>query len=52
MAVYTEDELRVLHRHYQALAKMSKRDLNLLQSHSIEEAESRHADKREHQKDP
>lgn len=38
----TEDEIAVLHRHYIALAKMSKKDLKLTQSHSIEEAEARH----------
>ncbi len=38
----TEAELRVLHRHYKRLAMMAKRDTDLGQSHSVEEAESRH----------
>ena len=38
----TEQELRVLHSHYQRLAEMAKADLDLKQSHSIEEAVSRH----------
>ncbi|HEY2405102.1 MAG TPA: low affinity iron permease family protein [Polyangiaceae bacterium] len=38
----SEDELRVLRRHYAELAQMSKRDVDLLQSHSVEEAQYRH----------
>jgi low affinity Fe/Cu permease len=38
----TEQELRVLHSHYQRLAEMAKADLDLTQSHSVEEAVSRH----------
>ena len=38
----SEEELRVLHRHYRALVTMSKSEETLLKSHSIEEAESRH----------
>ena len=38
----SEAELRVLHRHYETLARMAKRDLDLLCSHSVEEAEHRH----------
>ena len=38
----TEQELRVLHSHYQRLAEMAKEDLDLKQSHSIEEAVARH----------
>jgi low affinity Fe/Cu permease len=38
----TEQELRVLHSHYQRLAEMAKADLDLKQSHSVEEAVSRH----------
>jgi low affinity Fe/Cu permease len=41
----SEHELHVLHAHYQRLASMSKHDINLGQSHSIEEAEHRHARK-------
>ena len=38
----TEAEIKTLHRHYQRLVAMSKKDLKLTQSHSIEEAEIRH----------
>jgi low affinity Fe/Cu permease len=38
----TEEEIETLHKHYQELVKMAKRDGNLTQTHSIEEAEIRH----------
>ncbi len=38
----TEAEIKTLHAHYQKLVAMSKKDLNLTQSHSVEEAEARH----------
>jgi len=38
----TEHELKVLHGHYARLAQMAKQDINLTQSHSVEEAEQRH----------
>src|SRR4051794_33240208 len=38
----SERELRALHAHYETLARMAKRDLDLLCSHSVEEAEHRH----------
>jgi low affinity Fe/Cu permease len=38
----TEAEIRTLHNYYQELASMSKKDLSVTQSHSIEEAEARH----------
>jgi low affinity Fe/Cu permease len=41
----SEDELEVLHRHYLTLAKMSKKDSKLTESHSVEEAAERHAAK-------
>jgi len=41
----TEQELKVLHSHYARLAHMAKQDINLTQSHSIEEAEHRHKQK-------
>jgi len=44
----TEDEIATLHKHYQKLASMSKKDVNLGESHSIEEATQRH--QRKHQK--
>jgi low affinity Fe/Cu permease len=41
----SEREIEVLHRHYQALAKLAADESDLLTSHSIDEAESRHAEK-------
>ena len=38
----TEAEIKTLHTHYQKLVSMAKRDIKLTQSHSVEEAESRH----------
>ena len=38
----SERELHALHTHYQTLAQMAKRDIDLLCSHSVEEAEHRH----------
>jgi len=38
----TESEIRLLHDHYQRLVTMAKRDVNLTESHSVEEAEERH----------
>ncbi|HSS18956.1 MAG TPA: low affinity iron permease family protein [Pyrinomonadaceae bacterium] len=38
----TEDEIKTLHKHFQALATMAKKDLKITQSHSIEEAGLRH----------
>src|SRR5262245_21388590 len=37
-----EDELERLRAYYQKLAQMAKRDIDLLRSHSVEEAEARH----------
>ena len=37
-----EEEIKTLHKHYQRLVEMAKKDLELTQSHSIEEAEARH----------
>jgi low affinity Fe/Cu permease len=48
----TEDELSILHRHYAKLAAMSKHDLRLTMSHSIEEAEQRHRGKSGRGADP
>lgn len=39
----SEGELKVLHMHYQRLAEMAKREHSVSDSHSIEEAEERHA---------
>jgi len=42
----TEQEVQTLHRHYQALVALAKRDSTLTASHSVEEAETRAARKR------
>jgi low affinity Fe/Cu permease len=39
----SEEELRLLHRYYEKLSRMAGRDSSLLQSHSIDEAQKRHA---------
>jgi low affinity Fe/Cu permease len=45
----SEEELDTLHRHFQSLARMAKRESNLTRSHSVEEAEVRHrAKSRDH----
>jgi len=38
----TEEELKVLHRHFAKLAAMAKHDATLTESHSVEEAQERH----------
>ena len=38
----TEAELDILHHHYAKLATMAKRDVDLRQSHSVDEATARH----------
>jgi low affinity Fe/Cu permease len=42
----TEDEIALLHKHYQKLVSMAKHDAKLTETHSIEEAETRHQTKR------
>jgi low affinity Fe/Cu permease len=42
----TEDELRTLRRHYAALVALAKKEGTLTQSHSVEEAQTRHKHKR------
>lgn len=42
----TEAELIKLHRYYQQLARMAKREMDLTETHSVEEAEELHALKR------
>jgi low affinity Fe/Cu permease len=42
----TEADLLKLHRYYQQLAKMAKREMDLGETHSVEEADERHAFKR------
>lgn len=44
----SEAELSTLHRHYKALAEMSKTDVDVHQSHSVDEAEARHHAKARH----
>ena len=41
----SEEELKVLRDHYRRLVEMARADTNISASHSIEEAESRHARK-------
>jgi low affinity Fe/Cu permease len=42
----SEDEIETLHKHYQKLVAMAKKDAKLTDTHSIEEAEARHKIKR------
>ena len=42
----TEEEIALLHKHYQKLVVMAKHDTKLTDTHSIEEAETRHQTKR------
>jgi low affinity Fe/Cu permease len=46
----SEEELKVLRIHYERLAELSKKDRNVTESHSIEEAEARHAFKHDRRK--
>ena len=46
----SEEELKVLNTHYQRLAEMANRDSHLNESHSIAEAEARHAFKQDRRK--
>jgi low affinity Fe/Cu permease len=48
----SEQELGVLHIHYQQLAEMAKRDHRVSESHSVEEAQARHALKRDRRTKP
>lgn len=48
----TEDEIKVLHEHFQRLARMSKEDLSITKSHSVEEATTRHQRKHKLHKHP
>ena len=38
----SEEEIRTLHKYYQRLVMMAKKDIKLTLSHSIEEADARH----------
>ena len=44
----SEQDLKVLHAHYQRLAEISKHERSITESHSIEEAEERHKRKHKH----
>ena len=44
----SEEDLSTLHRHYQTLAAMAKKDADVHQSHSVDEAEARHRAKARH----
>jgi low affinity Fe/Cu permease len=46
----SEQELGVLHIHFQRLAEMARSESNIAESHSVEEAEARHAFKRDRRK--
>ena len=46
----SEQELEVLHIHYRSLAEMAKHEHSVSDSHSVEEAEERHAFKRDRRK--
>ena len=41
----SEHELRVLERHYHELTVLARKELNIAESHSVEEARSRHTEK-------
>jgi low affinity Fe/Cu permease len=43
----SEDDMEVLHLHYQRLVQMARKDENVASSHSVEEAEMRHSAKNE-----
>ena len=46
----SEEELQALHRFYAQLVRMAKKDHTLTASHSVEEAEIRHASKKSRRK--
>lgn len=48
----TEEDIQILHKHFQELARMSKEDLSIGQSHSVEEATTRHQRKHKGHKHP
>jgi low affinity Fe/Cu permease len=47
----SEQDLHVLHIHFQRLAEMARSEEHVNESHSIEEAEARHAFKRDRKKE-
>lgn len=42
----TEDEVRILHKHFHRLVELARKDEDFTRAHSIEEAEAEHARKR------
>jgi low affinity Fe/Cu permease len=46
----SEEDLKVLRIHYQRLAEMARKEIDIRESHSVEEAEARHALKRDRRK--
>ena len=44
----SEEDMKTLHVHYQRLVAMSRRDADVAATHSVEEAERRHDEKRKH----
>jgi low affinity Fe/Cu permease len=44
----TEEEIETLHKHYQRLVARSKEEFKLAETHSEQEAEARHEQKRRH----
>ncbi len=42
----TEDEVRILHKHFHRLVELAQKDEDFTRAHSIEEAEAEHARKR------
>ena len=48
----SEEDLETLHRHYQYLCSMAKKEESLTHSHSVEEAEARHRRKRKSRASP
>ena len=46
----SERELATLHLHYRTLAELAKTDLDVHQSHSVDEAQVRHRAKRHHRR--
>jgi low affinity Fe/Cu permease len=46
----SEEDLSTLHRHYEALAELAKSDVDVRQSHSVDEAQARHRAKARHRR--
>ena len=47
-----EEDLKVLREHFHELAALARRDRDIHQSHSIDEARERHESKRHHRAKP